>query len=113
MNTNQIRAREWVAEHEPGRVCLKCLDYHTHEHFSIAYLSSGLPRLHSYCKDCRNQQAKDRAMLGRRKDIKCRSPAREEIWPRALGEVLLDVGARRWRYPVARGQLTPALRMQG
>lgn len=62
---------------------------------------------HPYCKGCRNTQAKDRAALGRRKDRK----HREEIWPRKLGEALLDVSAKEWRGPVSPGPLVPRMGM--
>ena len=84
--------------------CAKCHECKLLTEFSLVK-RRGKVCWHSYCKACRNQQAKDRAMLGRRKD---RRPNREEIWPRKLGEALLDVRAKRWRYPVSPGPLRAA-----
>lgn len=87
------------------RQCAKCGECKLLTEFSAARKRDGSPRPHSYCKACRNQQAKDRTLLGRRKDRQVRRPARVDIWPRPLGEALLDVRTRRWRYPVEAGAL--------
>jgi hypothetical protein len=75
--------------------CTRCYQCKPMSQFSPRHDRPG--GRHPYCKTCRNTQAKDRAALGRRKDRK----HREEIWPRKLGEALLDIRAGKWRYPVA------------
>lgn len=79
------------------RHCARCQQIKSESEFSLVRRKGRATIRHSYCKGCRCAQAKDRASLGRRKDRK----HREEIWPRKLGEALLDVTARRWRYSVA------------
>lgn len=93
---------------ETERQCTRCHACKPLSQFSPR--SDGPSGRHPYCKACRNQQAKDRAALGRRKDRK----HREELWPRQLREALLDVRARKWRGPVVpvMGTFVPALGRQ-
>lgn len=66
---------------------------------------------HSACKECRTQRQIVVNRLRSGKPIpqpRCR-PGRkasgEYVWPRALGESLLDLRSNKWRYPVSSAQL--------
>ena len=93
---------------EGDKQCYKCGECKHVTEFSIARRRNGEQRRHSYCKACRNEQAKARNALGRRKDRQVRKPMRVEIWPRPLGEALLDMRSNRWRAATP-GQLVPAI----
>lgn len=77
--------------------------------FSSYKKPSGEIRPHCYCNPCRSAYNTERNQIRGRKDRCKRRPIVEELWPRKLTEVLLDIRARKWKGPVKKSPLMPTI----
>jgi hypothetical protein len=71
--------------------CAKCEQVKAIDSFAIF---KGRP--HSYCKQCRSSYNVDRDTVRGRSTSPKKRPVVEELWPRKLGEALLDVRMNKW-----------------